>query len=91
MRDLPCAPIVRHSRKVRLVVDGHTVHRSDAVRDWLSDHPDRIELHFLPSYAPELNADELANADLKRKPSATIRPCSSPVRRGSARCPDEGP
>ncbi|WP_424863354.1 transposase [Streptomyces sp. MMS24-I29] len=25
-----------------------------------------MELHFLPSYSPELNPDELVNADLKR-------------------------
>ncbi|MFF9766300.1 transposase [Streptomyces sp. NPDC014636] len=25
-----------------------------------------MELHFLPSYSPELNTDELVNADLKR-------------------------
>lgn len=30
-----------------------------------SDDP-RIELHFLPAYAPHLNPDELVNADLKR-------------------------
>ncbi len=28
--------------------------------------PDRIELHLLPSYSPELNPDELVNADLNR-------------------------
>ncbi|WP_329568080.1 transposase [Streptomyces sp. NBC_01361] len=27
--------------------------------------PDRIELHFLPASSPELNPDELVNADLK--------------------------
>ncbi|WP_234333447.1 IS630 family transposase [Streptomyces viridochromogenes] len=53
-------------RKVHLVVDGHSAHRSRKVRAWLADHPDRIELHFLPSYSPELNPDELVNADLKR-------------------------
>lgn len=53
-------------RKVHLVVDGHSAHRSRAVRAWLADHTDRIELHFLPAYAPELNPDELVNADLKR-------------------------
>ncbi|KFF96862.1 transposase, partial [Streptomyces scabiei] len=53
-------------RKVHLVVDGHSAHRSAKVRTWLADHPDRIELHFLPSYSPELNPDELVNADLKR-------------------------
>jgi transposase len=52
--------------KVHLVVDGHSAHRSRTVRTWLADHPDRIELHFLPSYSPELNPDELVNADLKR-------------------------
>jgi transposase len=52
--------------KVHLVVDGHSAHRSRKVRAWLADHPDRIELHFLPSYSPELNPDELVNADPKR-------------------------
>ncbi|MEN1891355.1 IS630 family transposase [Streptomyces mirabilis] len=53
-------------RKVHLVVDGHSAHRSRKVRAWLADHPDRIELHLLPSYSPELNPDELVNADLNR-------------------------
>ncbi|MFE5163173.1 IS630 family transposase [Streptomyces sp. NPDC056697] len=54
--------------KVHLVLDGHSAHRCRKVRAWLADHPDRIELHFLPSYSPELNPDELVNADLKRSP-----------------------
>ncbi|MGC5004783.1 transposase [Streptomyces sp. DT203] len=52
-------------RKVHLVVDGHSAHRSKKVRDWLAAHPDDVEMHFLPSYSPELNPDELVNADLK--------------------------
>ncbi|MFD9007637.1 IS630 family transposase [Streptomyces sp. NPDC059552] len=61
------ARIVGHfDRKVHLVVDRHSAHRSKAVRAWLADHDDEIELHFLPSYSPELNPDELVNADLKR-------------------------
>ncbi|MFF7729882.1 transposase [Streptomyces sp. NPDC008001] len=51
--------------KVHLVVDGHSAHRSKKVRDWLAAYPDDVELHFLPPYAPELNADELVNVDLK--------------------------
>ncbi|MGW5463166.1 transposase [Streptomyces sp. NPDC003996] len=31
-----------------------------------ADHSNRIELRFLPSYSPELQPDELVNADLKR-------------------------
>ncbi|MDO0935040.1 IS630 family transposase [Streptomyces sp. DG2A-72] len=47
-------------------LDRLAAHRSCKVRAWLADHLDRIELHFLPSYSPELNPDELVNADLKR-------------------------
>jgi transposase len=52
--------------KVHLVLDGHSVHRSKRVREWVTARADRIELHFLPPYAPQLNPDELVNADLKR-------------------------
>jgi transposase len=61
-------------RKVHLVVDGHSAHHSRKVRAWPADHPDRIELHFLPSYSPELNPDELLNADLKRSLPLHSRP-----------------
>ncbi|MFE5096299.1 transposase [Streptomyces sp. NPDC056638] len=56
---------VHFDRKVHLVVDGHSAHRSKTVRDWLAAHPDDVELHFLPPCSPELNPDELVNADLK--------------------------
>ncbi|MFH9138542.1 transposase [Streptomyces sp. NPDC017524] len=59
--------------KVHLIVDRHPAHRSKAVRAWLADHQDWIELHFLPSYSPELNPDELVNADLKRSLPHTHR------------------
>lgn len=53
-------------RKVYLIVDGHPVHRRIMVRDWLAERVDRIEMHFLPGYAPELNPVELLNGDIKR-------------------------
>jgi hypothetical protein len=40
-------------------------HRSRKVRAWLADHPDHIELSFLPSYSPELNPDELIRPRLR--------------------------
>ncbi|WP_235618342.1 transposase [Streptomyces sp. CB02400] len=52
-------------RKVHVIVDRHPVHRSKAVRAWLAANADRIELHLMPGYSPELNPDELLNADLK--------------------------
>ncbi|MEV1043237.1 IS630 family transposase [Streptomyces sp. NPDC050204] len=39
-------------RKVHLIVDRHSAHRSKTVRTWLADHEDQIELHFLPSCSP---------------------------------------
>ncbi|WP_461090421.1 IS630 family transposase, partial [Streptomyces incanus] len=52
-------------RKVHVIVDRHPVHRSKAVRAWLEENAERIELHLMPGYSPELNPDELLNADLK--------------------------
>jgi transposase len=58
--------LVRHlGRKIHLIVDGHPVHRRIMIRDWLTDHVDSIEMHFLPGYSPELNPVELLNGDLK--------------------------
>ncbi|MBF6303148.1 IS630 family transposase, partial [Nocardia amamiensis] len=58
--------LARHDTKIHLVLDGHPAHRSKAVKRWVAERADRIELHFLPAYAPHLNPDELVNADLKR-------------------------
>ena len=33
---------------------------------WLEARRSEIELHYLPSYSPELNPDEGVNADLKQ-------------------------
>ena len=35
------------------------------MKAWLEDRTDRIEVFYLPSYAPELNPDECLNADMK--------------------------
>ena len=52
-------------RKVFLIVDGHPVHRSKVVRQWVEERSDKIRLYFLPSYSPELNPDECLNNDVK--------------------------
>lgn len=61
-------------QKVFLIVDGHPVHRSRAVRQWLEGHSDRIRLFFLPAYSPELNPDELLNHDVKANAVGRQRP-----------------
>lgn len=73
-------------RKVFFIVDRHPVHRSAAVRQWVKEHRDRIELFYLPSYSPELNPDELVNQDVKtnavgRKPPHTLTQMVGNVRR----------
>lgn len=41
-----------------LVVDRHPAHVAAATQRWIADHANRIEVHFLPAYAPDLNPDE---------------------------------
>ena len=45
-------------RPVFLVVDGHPSHRAKMIADYVKQLKGRLELHFLPGYAPELNPDE---------------------------------
>lgn len=52
-------------RKVFLIVDGHPVHKSKKVRQWLREHAGKIEFFLLPGYSPELNPDEMLNQDVK--------------------------
>jgi transposase len=64
-------------RKIHLIVDGHPVHRAKAVSAWVGRHGDRIELHFLPGYSPELNPVELPNLDVKANAAGRRRPRSA--------------
>lgn len=61
-------------QKVFLIVDGHPVHRSHAVKSWVERHADRIRIYFLPSYSPELNPLELLNHDVKANAVGRQRP-----------------
>ncbi|MEO6697675.1 MAG: IS630 family transposase [Gammaproteobacteria bacterium] len=53
-------------RKVFLILDNLRVHHAKLVKAWLAIHTDEIEVFYLPSYSPELNPDEMLNADLKQ-------------------------
>ena len=44
---------------VFLVLDGHPSHRAKIVKEYVSSTRGKLELHFLPGYAPDLNPDEL--------------------------------
>jgi len=51
--------------KVFLIVDRLGAHKTPAVTAWVEDHRDRLEVFYLPRYAPERNPEEYLNQDLK--------------------------
>ena len=53
------------TKKIFLIVDHLSVHEAAAVDAWLADKKDRIEVFYLPKYAPERNPDEYLNCDVK--------------------------
>ena len=58
--------LVRSSkRKVFLILDNLKVHHGKLVAAWLEKRKDKIEVFFLPPYAPEYNPDEYLNHALK--------------------------
>jgi transposase len=66
--------IASSDKKIFLVLDNLRSHHAKKVSVWVEKHKSRIELVFLPPYAPEYNPDEYLNQDLKsgisRKPKA---------------------
>ena len=51
--------------KVFLILDNLKVHHAKSVKAWLEQNKAHIEVFYLPSYSPELNPDEMLNANLK--------------------------
>jgi transposase len=58
------------SGKLFVIVDWLSAHDAWKVLAWADAHLERIELFFLPRYAPERNADEYLNNDLKGQVNA---------------------
>jgi transposase len=58
VNDAPC--------KVFLIVDNLRVHWAKSVTAWVEANRDRIEVFYLPPYAPEYNPDEFMHNDLKQ-------------------------
>lgn len=64
---------------VFLVLDGHPAHGAKSVARYVQSLKGRLELHFLPGYAPELNPDEFVWNYLKRQGVA-----KKPLRKGES-------
>lgn len=54
-------------QKVFFIVDNLRVHKALEVRAWVAANRDKIELFYLPPYAPEHNPEEYLNNDLKQQ------------------------
>ncbi len=59
-------------RKVRLVCDNGRFHTTKAVRQWLAEHRDEVEVYWLPPYCPSLNLIERLWGHLKRTAIANV-------------------
>ena len=55
----------RMRRPVFFVVDRHPVHRAKIVKKYVKSTKGRVQLYFLPPYAPDLNPDEFVWNQLK--------------------------
>lgn len=54
-------------RPVFLVVDGHPSHKAKMISKYVEETRGKLELHFLPTYSPELNPDELVWNNLRQR------------------------
>lgn len=78
--------LLKHSAsKVVLIVDGHPVHRSAAVREFVAGNAERLRLVIMPGYCPELNPDELLNQDVKTNALGKSRPTNKAELVGTVR------
>jgi len=56
----------RADRELHVILDNLSAHKTQAVRDWVAEHP-RIHLHFTPTSSSWLNAVEGWFAQLERR------------------------
>ena len=66
----------RRRKPLFLVLDSLPAHKAKVVRDYVETTRGKLELHFLPGYAPELNPDELVWSHMKRT-GTSKRPLAS--------------
>jgi len=73
------------AKKIFLIVDNLSVHDAAAVEEWLADKKDKIEVFYLPKYAPERNPDEYLNCDIKANINVDGLPKDRPELKGKLR------
>lgn len=73
-RDFLKALLTHFRRPLLIIWDNHRPHHSRLVRDYVASTGGRLQLHFLPGYAPELNPVEFLWGWLKRHALANFCP-----------------
>jgi len=53
------------TQPIMLVVDGHTIHKTKLVKEYVESTEGKLELHYLPPYSPQLNPDEQVWKNIK--------------------------
>ena len=70
--------LMKHRKKpLLLILDSLPAHKGPLVRDYVDSLQGKLQLHYLPGYAPELNPDELVWNYMKRTGTA-----KQPLRKG---------
>jgi transposase len=63
--------MMRHRKRgVHLILDSLPAHRKACVREFVASTGGKLQVHFLPGYAPDLNPDELVWSHVKRTGTA---------------------
>jgi len=73
------ALMLRRKKPLYLILDSLPAHKAKIVQEYIASTKGRLELHFLPGYAPELNPDELVWNHMKRTGTA-----KSPLAKGES-------
>jgi len=60
------------TQPVFVIVDGHPIHKSKLVKDYVDSLGGKLKLFYLPPYAPQLNPDEQVWAHVKRQVSRQL-------------------
>lgn len=61
--------ILGSNQPIFLIVDGSSIHKAKIVKEFLEENKDKIELHIIPPYSPELNPDEQVWKNVKAEVS----------------------
>ncbi len=59
-------------KPVFVIVDGHPIHKSRLVKDYIASLEGKLKVFYLPPYSPHLNPDEQVWAHVKRRVSRQL-------------------